>query len=127
MEAPRAQTFGDARHAGRMRHRREWIRPTVRRLGGIVADRAPNSVKTLRAVVVRRERLVVDRPRRRDAVGVFHGVKIFTPQPVENAAPELRVAADVVMGVGLKLAPGFIEPSLASAVTQVLPDRFRAP
>ena len=51
------------------------------------------------AIVVRRERVVIDRPRRRDAVDVLDGLEVFRPQPVHHRAPELGVAADAVVRV----------------------------
>jgi hypothetical protein len=74
----------------------------------------PHSVQLLGPIVVWRERFVVDRPRRRHAVGVRQRLEILAAQPVEHAAPELGVAADVVVRVGLELAPRFVEPRSAS-------------
>jgi len=99
----------------------------MRRLGGILADRSPNLVKTLGAIVVRREGFVVDRPRGRYAIRVLLLVKILAAQTIQHAAPELCVATDVVMRVGLELAAGLVKPPLARPVTQVLPDGFRVP
>ena len=84
-------------------------------------------VETLGPFVVRLERLVVDRPRRRDTVGVLDRLEIFAPQAIEHAAPELGVAPDTVVGVRLKLPAASIEPLLGDAVAQVLPYRLRAP
>src|SRR4030095_2651296 len=47
--------------------------------------------------------------------------RALAPQPVPHAAPELRVAADVVVRVRIELASPFVEPHLSRAVAQVLP------
>ena len=114
MQAQFAHAGRDARHPGRVRHRRERIRP-ARRLGRIVADRAAHLVQSLGPIVVRRQRVVVDRPRRRHAVGVLQRLEILAAQPVQHAAPELGVAADVVVRVGLEFAAAFVEPALRAS------------
>ena len=55
------------------------------------------------------------------------GLKILAPQAVEHAAPELRVAADVVVRVRPELVPALVEPALAGLIAQMLPDRLRTP
>ena len=76
----------------------------ARRLGRIDAGLAVHVIEALGAVVVRRERVVVDRPRRRHAVDVLDRLEVLAAQPVEHAAPELRVAADAVVRVRAELA-----------------------
>src|SRR5262245_66623672 len=94
----------------------------VRRLGWIDARFAVHVIHPLRTVVIRRQRVVVDRPRRRHAVDVLDLAKVVAPEPVEYAAPELGVAADAVVRVGAKRSAGLVEPGLGRAVTQLLPD-----
>src|SRR6185436_8477928 len=72
-------------------------------------------------------RVVADRPGRRDAVGVPHLLEVLAAQPVEDAPPELGVAADAVVRVGTELAAVLVEPALVDAVAEVLPDRLRVP
>ena len=60
----------DRRHRRGVRNRRIGKRP-ARRLGRIDARLAVHVVEALGALVVRRQRVVVDRPRRRDAVDVL--------------------------------------------------------
>ena len=126
VQAESAQPLDDGGHARRVRHRRKRIR-SVRRLRRIVADGAVHFVHRLGAVVVRRQRLVVDRPRRRDAVGVLEDAEILAAQPVEHAAPELRVAADAVVRVRRERLPFGVEPLLDGAIAQLAPHRFGAP
>ncbi len=120
------QALDDGRHAGGMgnrgvRERSSWW------LGGIGAVLPVHVVEALGALVVRFERVVVDGPRRGDAVPVLDGLKVFAPQPIEHAAPELRVAADAVVRVGKKLLTLAVEPALGRPVAEVLPHRFRIP
>ena len=122
MQALRAQLLDDAPPCRRVRDRRIRKRP-ARRLGRIDAGLAVHVVQALGAVVVRRERVVVDRPRRRHAVDVLDRLEILAPQPVQHAAPELRVAADAVVRVRPELAAALVEPALGRPVAQVLPDR----
>ena len=75
---------------------------------------AADVVEALGAIVVRRERLVIDRPGRRDAVDVLDRLEVLAAQPVEHAAPELRVAADAVVRVRRELA-GRDRPASARA------------
>ena len=113
-------------HRPGMRHRRIRIR-AARRLGGIRAGVAVHVVQPLGGVVPRSEILVGDRPRGRDAVDVLEFSEVLAPQTIEHAAPELRVAADVVVRVRLELGTGLIDPALRRAVAQFLPDRGRTP
>ena len=103
---------------------REW---PARRLGGIAAAEAVHVVQELRLIVVRRQRVVVDRPRRRHAVLVLQRLEILAPQAIEHAAPELGVAADAVVRVGKKLDALRVEPALSGPIAQVLPDGLGIP
>ena len=85
---------------------------SARRLGRIDAVLPAHVIQALGAVVVRRERVVVDRPGRRDAVDVLDRLEVLAPQPVEHAAPELGVAADAVVRVRAELAAALVEPAL---------------
>jgi hypothetical protein len=58
---------------------------------------------------------------------MLHVLKILPAQPIENAAPEFRVAADVVVRVRPERDAAPIEPHLVGAVAQVLPHSFRVP
>src|SRR5688572_3731093 len=53
--------------------------------------------------------------------------EVFTPEPVEHAAPELAVAADVVVAVRIERLTPCVEPELPGLVAQVLPDSLRIP
>ena len=126
MQAEAAQPLDDGRHARGVRHGLVRIR-AARRLRRIDAGLAAHVVHPFGAIVVRRQRLVVDGPRGRNAVAMLDGLEVLAAQPVEHAAPELRVAADVVVRVGPELAAAFVEPALLRLIAQVLPDRLRIP
>ena len=54
-------------------------------------------------------------------------LKIFPPQAIEHAAPELRVPADVVMGVRRELQALFVQPAFPRPIAQVPPDGLGTP
>ena len=116
----------DRRHAGSVRNRRVGKRAAWR-FGRIATVLSMHMVEPLGAVVVRLERVVVDRPGRRDTVHVLDCLKVLTPQAIEHAAPELRIAADAVMRVRKKLLALTVQPALGRAVAQVLPHGLRIP
>jgi hypothetical protein len=126
MEALPAQPIHD------FRHRRRVIDGFVRicatgRLGGIDTVLPTHLVKALGAIVVRRERVVVDRPGWRDAVAVLHRLEVLAPQPIQHAAPELGVSSNVVVGVGTEFAAALVEPLLLRLIAEILPDGGRIP
>ena len=120
------ELLDDRRDGGRVRHRLVRIR-RPRRLRRIHAMLSAHVVQLLRSLVVRLERLVRDRPRRRDTVCVLDRLEVLATQPIEDAAPELRVAADAIVRVRPKRPAASIEPSLGDAVAKVLPHRLRIP
>jgi hypothetical protein len=130
MQAFSLQLLDDLGHPCRVRHRGVGKR-SARRLGRVRAMLPVHVVQPLGSIVVGRERVVVDRPRRRDAVEMFEGLEVFTPQAEERAAPELRVAADTVVCVRPERPPDQASlvnpPLLLWPVTAVLPHRFRIP
>src|SRR5690606_37597878 len=88
---------------------------------------AVHVIQALGLIVVRLEGGVVDRPLRRDTVGVLYRREVVRAQPIEYAAPELGVPADAVVRVRLELLAAVVEPSLARAIPEVLPHRGRVP
>ena len=54
-------------------------------------------------------------------------LEVFSTQPIQHAAPELAVAADVVVAVGRKLTAIGVEPDFARLIPQLPPDRVRVP
>ena len=54
-------------------------------------------------------------------------LEVLPPQPVQHAAPELGIAADVVVGVRHERLAALVEPLLGGSVAQVLPDRYGIP
>ena len=94
---------------------------------GSTPSAASHVIQPLGAVVVRRQRVVVDRPGRRHAVEVFDRLEVLAPQPIEHAAPELRVPADAVVRVGRELPPALVEPALRGAIAELFPDRLGIP
>ena len=126
MQAKLPQLGDDIRHARRVRNRLVRER-SARDFRGVDAVLSAHVIQPLGALVKRLERLVVDRPRRRDAVHVLDRLEVFAPETVEDAAPELRVAADAVVRVRAKLAAALVEPAFRDPVAEILPDRFGAP
>ncbi len=126
MQAESLQLVNDVRHAGRVGNGLVRKRP-ARHFRRIDAVLSAHVVQALGPPVERLERLVVDRPRRGDAVDVLDRLEVFAPEAVEHAAPELGVPADTVVRVRLKLAAALIEPALLDPVAEMFPDRFRAP
>ena len=110
-ESARAAAATDAApaHAARRRSppsaasagsaRTETVRGRLRRID---AGLPVHVIQPLGPIVVRRERVVVDRPGRRHAVDVLAVLKVLAPQAIQHAAPELRVAADAVVRVRQK-------------------------
>src|SRR5678810_181252 len=103
---------------------RIWAATWLRR---IAAGLAVDAIQTFGAFVVRLQRVVVDRPRRRRSLQVLQVLEILPPQTIEHAAPEFAVAAHVVVAVGRELATARVEPHLARLVPQMFPDRFGIP
>ena len=73
-----------------------------RRLGRVDAALAVHLIEALGLGVVRLELVVADRPRRRDAAVMPQLAEVLSPQPEQRRAVELRVAADVVVGVRMQ-------------------------
>jgi hypothetical protein len=53
--------------------------------------------------------------------------EVLLAQAIQHAAPELRVAADAVMGVGLELVGIRFEPALLGAIALFDPDHAGIP
>src|SRR4026209_2275916 len=88
---------------------------------------AARVIELLGAFVVRLEVVVRDRPRGREAIGVLDLFEVLAAEPVEYAAPELRVAADAVVGIRPKRTAVFVQPLFADPVSEIFPHRFRIP
>jgi hypothetical protein len=58
---------------------------------------------------------------------VTQRAEVFSPQPIEHAAPELAVAADVVVAVRVEGAPVRVQPQLLGLVAQMFPHGLRIP
>src|SRR5918993_882023 len=109
-----------------MGNRRMWKRRSVR-LGRVGSELAVHVVEALGAFVVRRERVVINRPPWRHAFHVLDRLEIFPPKAIEHAAPELRVAADVVMSVRAELLAPLVDPPLIRLIAELFPDGFGIP
>ena len=90
-------------------------------LGRVDTALAVHFVQPLRAVVVGAERFVVDRPGRRDSVGVLDRAEIFLAEAIHHASPELGVPAHTVVGVGPEFMATGVYPTLGRAIAEVLP------
>src|SRR5262249_19478895 len=104
-----AELLDDERHFGRVRYGLVRIGAPWR-LGGIVTVRAPYVIQALGAIVVWCQRVVVNRPGRRQTVDMFDRLEVLPTEPVEHAAPELRVSADAVVRVRRELASAVVQP-----------------
>ena len=91
-------------------------------LGRVLAGRPVHLVQPFGPLVVRFERGVVDGPGRGDAVHVLQFAEVFAAQTKEDAAPELRVPADAVVGVGAERGAVVAQPRLRRLVAPLLPD-----
>ncbi len=109
-----------------MGDRRKRERP-ARALGRIEALLSMHFIEPLGAIVKRRQRVVVDRPGRRDAVDVLDGAEVFRAQPIHHRAPELGVAADAVVGIRPEWLAAFVQPGFGGAVSEIFPDRGGIP
>src|SRR5215218_4579719 len=116
----------DLLHLRGMRNRRKRKR-TAWRLGRIDAGLSVDLIQALATLVVRRQRVVIDRPRRRHTVEVLNLLEILTPEAEQCTAPEPGVAADAVMRVRHELTPLLVPPALAGAIAAIFPDLRRAP
>src|SRR5262245_53173174 len=54
-------------------------------------------------------------------------LEVLLAQAVQDAAPELRIAADAVMRVGLKITGGGVQPALFRPIPLLHPDDARIP
>ncbi len=82
-------------------------------------------IQPLGAVVVGRQFVVTDRPRRRRAVHMFERAKVLAPQPEQRAAPELAVAAHVVVRIRDELLALHVHPAFTGAVPEFAPHHIR--
>ena len=126
MQAAASQQRHERLHPLGVLDGRTRVRP-ARGFGRIDTVLPVHVIQALGVVVVGLQRVVIDRPRGRDAVHVLDGLEVLASQPVEHAAPELRVAADAIMRVRLELPPAVVEPALRRAVAQLLPHCVGAP
>ena len=97
IQADPRQPVGQFRHLRFVPHRREGIGPRGRRLVWVLAALAVDVKQTLRLVVVRCERGILQRPRGGDAARMLDLVKIALAQPEERRAIDLGVAANIVV------------------------------
>ena len=103
-----------------VRDRRVGIGTAGPRFGRILAALAVHVIQRLRLLIVGLERVVTDRPRRRDAVGMNDLAEVALAQPQQHGAVHLAVATDVVMQAGMEHAtvgavPGHRRPAGAGA------------
>jgi len=126
MQSELAQAFRDDGDAPLVFDGRVWERFS-RRLGRVGTDLAVHAVEPLGTVVVGRERLVGNGPRRGHPAGVHHLAEVLAPQSVKHGAPELGIAADAVVRVGKELFVAPVEPAFGGAIPELAPDRARAP
>ena len=54
-------------------------------------------------------------------------LEVLAAEPIQHAAPELRVAADAVVRVGAELAAALVNPVFVDAVAKMLPHGLRIP
>ena len=100
---------------------------SARRLGRSSPALAVHLIQALRPSVVRRQRVVIDRPRRRQPIDVLGRLEVLAPQSIQHAAPELGVSADAVVGVRTELTAALVQPALLRPVPQILPDGLGIP
>src|SRR5216684_4292414 len=87
------------------------------RLRRIDARLSVDLIQALAPIVVRGQRVVIDRPGRRHPVEVLDLLEILTPETKQRASPEPRVAADAVVRVRHELTPPLVTPAFPCPVT----------
>src|SRR5262249_38105037 len=120
MESLCAQLVDNRRHFGGMRDRRMWIR-SASRFGRIDSAFSVNLIQALGLIVVRLQRVVINRPARRQTAEMFHVLEVFSPKAEQDAPPELAVAADAVVDRRIELASLAVQPPLRGPVTPIFP------
>src|SRR5712691_12651451 len=84
-------------------HRGMRIRAPRGRFGRILTTLAMHLVLMLGLHVIRLQVIVRDRPRRRYAAMMVDLAEVLLAQPEEGGAVELGVAANIIVGVGVKI------------------------
>src|SRR5687767_1891047 len=110
-----------------VRERRMIVRGARPRLRRIRSAPTMHLVEALGRRVVRLDVVVRDRPGRRDATVVPQLAEVLASQPEERRAVELRVPADIIVGVWVQLGAGGSTPRLLRVVAALLVHRERAP
>src|SRR6516164_1256955 len=102
-----------------MADRRPGIGCACPRLTRILTSIAVYLVELFCLHVVGLEVVVADRPGRRNATVVANLTEILFAQAEQSSAVKLRVATDVVVGVGMKVLAFGIEPRFTGVVMRV--------
>ncbi len=110
-----------------MAHGRPRIRGLGRRFRWILATIAVHLIEILGLRVIRLQIVIAYRPCGRDAAMVAEFAKIFFPQTEQRGTVELRIAAHVVICVGVKFFAVLIKPGLFGVVMSVHVDDLGIP
>src|SRR6478752_2492743 len=79
------------------------------------------------SLIIRLERIVFHRPRRRNSVGVLDFVKVTLTQTKEDAAIDLAIATDKIVKSGMKFLSLRVVPGVCCLITRVRKDGLAVP
>ena len=127
MQALLLQVVGQLLDSRLVLHGRVRVVGAEGALERVLAVPAMDPVEVLGLRVVRLQIPVVDRPGGRDPVVVLELAEVLGTQPEQGSAVELRVAADVVVHLGLERVVVPVVPGLGGQVLAPNEDRAGVP
>ena len=110
------QVVGELLDARLVAYRRFRVRLCPPWFGRIFTPSAVNLEQFFRCLVPRLELVVFDGPFRRKSIGVLDASEILLPETEENAAVDLRIAADKVMEPGFEAVASRRNPRLIGLI-----------
>src|SRR5581483_1658061 len=110
-----------------MADRRMRVRRAAARLGGVFAGVAVHMIEPFGFAVERLQIVVADLPGRRDAAVVLDLAEVFLAQSEQRRAEKFGVAADVIVGVRMKLLAVLVVPFFFGLIFSLEIDRARVP
>src|SRR5579871_5549015 len=90
-----------------------------RRLGRVFPTQAVNAIEFFGSLVIRLERVVLQRPCGGNAVGMPDLIEVSLPEPQEDSAIDLAVAADKIMQPRMKGLAIRTVPSLLCLIARI--------
>ena len=127
MQSLLAKSLRQLRHVWIGRHRRKGERTGARWIGRIGPGLTVDPEQSLRAIVVRRQIVIGDRPGRGDAPRVLNLAKILLAQPWQRRTVDLGIPTDEVMNARREPATTRVAPLLSGLVAVLTEDGRRTP